>query len=178
MSDTIVNKFKCFWAWQDDKEEVWLGEKSAQGLHLKYPGPFGQYIFEQGIPLKYAYRLDFVTKSRKNDEYLRLFQDAGWEHVGQMGGWQYWRKEIQDGKVPEIFTDRESKVQKYQRLLGYLIIFLPIFIVNIINIGDTLTRYEHWAIKMIYSIFYVIFPVYIYALLMISRRIITLKRRY
>src|SRR5512137_466287 len=120
--NAIIRKSKWFWAWQDDREEAWLGEMSRQGLHLRHPGPFGQYTFEQGEPSEFVYRLDFVANARKNPDYYQLFRDAGWEHAGELGGWQYWRKEVRGGKVPEIFTDNASKIQKYQRLLGYLFI--------------------------------------------------------
>jgi len=181
MNKTLINKSKWFWAWQDDREEEWLGEMSRQGLHLQSPGAFGQYAFEQGQPRQVAYRLDFVTTARKNDDYYQLFQDAGWEHVGQMGGWQYWRKDIADGRVPEIFTDNASKVQKYQRLLGLLVVFYPIYVLFLAN-------YNHWAgmpgrgffstlYEVIFFVFFVIIMVNLFSMLMILRRISILKRK-
>src|SRR5512136_684175 len=126
MKPTLMSKTKWFWGWQDDREEEWLGEMSRQGWHLVRAAAFGQYTFAQGERREYTYRLDFVPGTRKKEDYYQLFRDAGWEHVGEMSGWQYWRKESVDGKVPEIFSDNASKVQKYQRLIGWLLIFFPI----------------------------------------------------
>jgi len=181
MSVKFIQKSKWFWAWQDDKEEAWLGEMSRQGLHLRQPAAFGQYIFEQSEPREYAYRLDFVTNAKKSPDYYQLFRDAGWEHVGEMGGWQYWRKEIVDGKVPEIFTDNASKVQKYQRLLAFLVVFYPIFVIFLSN-------YNRWSAmhgrgffstlyEIIFFLFFVIVILNLFNMLMILRRITTLQRK-
>ncbi len=102
-----TNKFRWFWAWDDEREEAWLSQMAAQGFHLVSPNPFGYYTFCQGEPRQVAYRLDYATSKYNTAEYYQLFQDAGWEHVGQMGGWQYWRKPIPSGQeAPEIFTDK------------------------------------------------------------------------
>ena len=138
MEATTVRRFKVFWAWQDDKEEAWLREMSLKGLHLSPPLIPCVYTFTRGEPHDDAYRLDYVPRMSRAEYggYLQVFRDAGWKHLGEMLGWQYFRKPVQAGEAPEIYTDPESKIQKYKRLLGYLIIFLPIFIVSITRIGD------------------------------------------
>ena len=60
--------------------------------------------------------------------YLQLFHDAGWEHLMDHLGWQYFRQTVLDGASPEIFSDNESKVQKYERLLVFLVMLLPLYI--------------------------------------------------
>jgi hypothetical protein len=120
-------KFRWFWAWQDEREEAWLAEMSLDGWHLSGFGFPGVYYFRKGPPKRYIYRLDFQTSKTKDREaYLQLFRDAGWDHLGNMSAWEYFRKEAKPGEQPEIFTDPESKIQKYQRILGLLVIFLPI----------------------------------------------------
>lgn len=179
--NTTVNKSKWFWAWQDDKEEAWLGEMSRQGLHLLHAGVFGQYSFEQGAPREFAYRLDFVLNAKKNEGYYQLFRDAGWEHVGELGGWQYWRKEILDGNVPEIFTDNASKIQKYQRLIGFLVIFFPIYAMLLTNPTSRLSMQSSGWIGSLYEILFFVFFVIVlilgFAMLKIVQRISTLKRK-
>jgi len=124
---STIKKFKWFWAWNDDKEEAWLAEMAQQGLHLEKIDLPGQYTFRVGEPGNYVYRLDFQTmQSKDRDSYLQLFEDAGWEHIGDMGGWVYFRHAVNGGEIPEIFSDLDSKLGKYQRLMTYLIIFLPI----------------------------------------------------
>jgi len=49
----------------------------------------------------------------------RLVQDAGWEHLGNMSAWKYFsRKEAGIDDTAEIFTDFESKISKYRRVLS------------------------------------------------------------
>ncbi|MBC7686448.1 MAG: DUF2812 domain-containing protein [Bdellovibrionales bacterium] len=49
-----------------------------------------------------------------------MFEEAGWEMVGEILGWHYWRKTVANGKAEEIFTDKASKIEKYRRLLTML----------------------------------------------------------
>jgi hypothetical protein len=181
MNANLTNKFKWFWAWQDDKEEEWLGEMSRQGLHLQHPGAFGQYSFKQGEPREFAYRLDFVANAKKNPDYYQLFRDAGWEHVGELGGWQYWRKEVVDGKVPEIFTDNASKIQKYQRLIGFMVIFIPIYVFFLVSHNNRISMQGSGLFGILYEIlffvFFVIMMIFVFAMLKIMQRISALKRK-
>lgn len=79
-----VRKFKWFWAWQDDKEEAWLSEMAQAGWHLKWPAMPGFYTFEAGAPRQDVYRLDYVFSNKDYQNYLQLFQDAGWQHLGDL----------------------------------------------------------------------------------------------
>jgi len=173
MNETI-KKFKVFWAWQDEKEEAWLREMSLQGWHLReLPFPT-VYTFERGAAQDFTYRMDFITSSTKRDEYFQLFRDAGWVHLGQMGGWQYFRKPSADGSAPEIYTDVESKMQKYGRLLTILIIFLPIMMINL----RTVTEYTNSpAGAILWGIYLVIFLIYVYAVVRIATRVMKLKKK-
>jgi hypothetical protein len=128
--------FKWFWAWQDHKEEEWLRSMAQQGWHLETLAAPAFYTFTHGEPRNDVYRLDFITSRKDFQAYLQLFQDLGWEHVGTMSGWQYFRKTCSAEEIPEIYTDVESKIEKNRRLSGYLILFLPIWIaVMSSNIG-------------------------------------------
>jgi hypothetical protein len=128
MENQTLRKYKWFWAWQDDKEEAWLREMSLKGWHLNSIYPFGEYNFTAGEPRDYIYRLDYQsTRQQDHQVYLKLFQDAGWEYVGNLLGWQYFRKLTQPGETMEIFTDKDSKIQKYQRILTFLVVLLPVW---------------------------------------------------
>ena len=137
MENTIIRKFKWFWGWADEKEEAWLGEMARQGWHLRELVFPTVYEFEQGEPKEVAYRLDYNAIGRKEREnYLQLFADAGWEHVGEVSGWHYFRKEVQPGETLEIFTDNESKIEKYKRLLAFLVVLLPVYILTVKNVFE------------------------------------------
>jgi hypothetical protein len=48
--------------------------------------------FAHGAPRDDVNRLDCLVSKADYEEYKQLFQDAGWELVGEMMGWQYFRK--------------------------------------------------------------------------------------
>jgi hypothetical protein len=150
MEPKILKKRRVFWTWQDEEEEAWLREMAQQGWHLLKPGLLGYYTFQEGEPSDMVYRLDYIPGKFDHEEYLLLFADAGWEFVGEMWGWQYFRKEALAGEEPQIFTDPESKIQKYRHLLGYFIIFLPIWVVLLNNIGD----FPYGYINLIFGLFF------------------------
>ncbi len=174
MENTVMRKQKWFWGWDDEKEEAWLSEMAQQGWHLKRLVFSTVYEFEQGEPKEVTYRLDYNAIGRKEkDNYLLLFADAGWEHVGEISGWQYFRKEVQPGEAPEIFTDNESKIEKYKRLLSYLAILLPVYMVT------TMSSFNHaeggfWvAVRVISLAILILLSV---AILKIWQRIKQLKK--
>ncbi len=57
-----------------------------------------------------------------------------------MSAWEYFRKEAKPGEAPEIFTDPESKIQKYQRILRFLIIFFPVLFILFSTSGRQITE--------------------------------------
>ena len=124
LDKTTKTVFRFFWAWNDDKEERWLGRMAVQGWHLTAPRGFF-YRFAKGAPADMVYRLDYQNpgKSGRN-EYLGLFKDSGWAYVGEFANWFYFRAKAGDGPLPEIYTDLESRIAKYRRLLGFLVIIL------------------------------------------------------
>ncbi len=170
-----VNKFKWFWAWQDEKEEAWLEEMAAEGFHLESILFPSIYQFRVGEPGNYVYRLDYQTlKAKERDSYLQLFADAGWEHIGDMGGWVYFRHFVNGGEIPDIYSDLESKMGKYQRIMAVLIVFLPIMIVLIPQSRD-LERYGSWYIVIeLFSATMVL--LFSFAIIQLFRRILYLKR--
>jgi hypothetical protein len=172
MEPSTIRKFKIFWAWQDEKEEKWLRSMAQQGWQLISPELPGFYTFKRGEPRDTVYRLDFITSKMDREEYLQLFTDAGWEHVGEMMSWQYFRKEAKQGENPEIYTDPESKIQKYYRLFGYMLIFLPIWVILLPRL-DTMAFY---GLYFLIPIFIPITLIWGYAFLRIGLRIRELNR--
>jgi hypothetical protein len=123
-----------------------------------------------------VYRLDYISSLKKDDHYFQLFKDANWEYVGEMMGWQYWRKEAADGSSDEIFTDSESKMKKYRRLLGFMAIFLPVLIFNVTNLGDIPSDGRTFFFTGVQLLSFALLLFYSYAMLRIGLRISQLKR--
>lgn len=152
---------------------------SQQGLHLKELGRFGAYRFEPGPPRRYAYRMDFIAR-KKSDDYFQFIKDAGWEHLGTLAGWQYWRKESEDGESNELFTDSESKIEKYKRLLVASVASTPT-LMAMMMIGLAMFkrfpgRHPSWFVVLFISVF--LFGILFAALnaVMVQSRIKELKR--
>lgn len=174
MEKEKLRKFKWFWAWEDEKEEKWLEAMSQNGWHLENPGLPCVYHFIKGEPRDYSYRLDFRTGSFKSlQEYLQICRDADWEMLGRMSSWYYFRKECQGTEKPEFFSDNDSKVQKYRRLVFFLVIFLPIMINGMLN----LSRSENSGFITGVRIFYVFILLFFsYAIIRLLLRIKKLKK--
>ena len=174
MTKSNVRKFKWFWAWQDEAEEAWMREMSNEGWHLSGIGFPTIYKFKSGEPKDYVYRLDYRSHWKMDKEdYLQLFRDSGWEYIEEMAGWHYFRKLARPGEELEIYTDAESKIGKYQRLLAFLgILMLPLFF-SIFNLRDPLTYGWMSIIRIFISL---IFVLYVYAIVRLWMRINQLKR--
>lgn len=126
--------FKFIFAWQDEKEEEWLREMSLKGWKFKSFFWF-RYKFEKTEPKDVIYKLDYKSTTNKDiDEYLKIYEDAGWEHVDEFAGWNYFRIDAKDCVLPDIYSDNASKAQKYKGLLKTLLIVLGINFINILNI--------------------------------------------
>ena len=168
MQAATMRRFKWFWAWQDEKEEEWLRSMAQDGWHLVSLVP-AMYTFERGEARDDVYRLDFVTAATDTEEYLQIFADAGWEHVGVQSGWQYFRRPASAGKTDEIYTDPTSKAQKYRRLLGFLIIFTPMYS-SLFVIFVTRSGRPNWTV-VIAVVMAAISVIWGVLLVMIGRRI-------
>ncbi|NPV75639.1 MAG: DUF2812 domain-containing protein [Anaerolineae bacterium] len=175
MENQTIRKFKLFFAWNDDKEEAWLSQMAREGWHLQSLGFPGSYTFTAGKPRNDVYRLDYIIDRKNYQNYLQLFQDSGWEHVGEMGNWQYFRTRQQGSQMPEIYTDKASNTQKYALIMLPLIVFLPIFVWMITRPISLESRFYDFysTAKLAMSL---IMMLYVYAMVRLLVRINRLKK--
>jgi hypothetical protein len=186
MNAQTIDKTRLFWPWQDEKEEAWLEKMSREGWHLHAVKLLCTYTFVMGEPAPYVYRLDYYRGEKSTfPEYLQIFQDAGWEYLGELSNWRYWRKRKVNGDSPEIFSDRQSKIKKYQRLLGVLaffLIFLVLMGINLVQRGWPWDAGGPLLVTVLYTIgvigYAVLIPIYMVAVLKILSRIKQLKKPY
>ena len=164
------NFLKWFWPWQDQQREEWLQRMSQNGWHLNSIGLGGLvFKFTPGEKLDYVYQLDFrQERSEQMVEYLDLYEKAGWEHVMSWNGWQYFRKRYKEGETAQIFTDNQSKVQKYKRLMFYSSLFFPGYMVVFMA---NLEKYPPWFATILVGTF-IILGMYVgISILMVALRI-------
>ena len=133
---TTKKRIRLFWAWEDEKEAAWLNKMSQQGWHFQSVHGLCNYTFERGEPTDFAYQLDFVDSEKDMDNYLQMFEDAGWDYLGKMGRWQYFRQEARGGAQPRIYTDNASKVAMYQRVLLPLVVGVVVMVLSLYTLGD------------------------------------------
>jgi hypothetical protein len=114
---------KRFWVWNLEEEKAFLEEKAREGLILKSIS-LGGYTFEESEPKDLIYQMDFKGLDRKisEDEYIQLYEDAGWNLAGRSGGWYYFSQESSEDIDLLIFNDNASKASIYKRLLAFLLI--------------------------------------------------------
>jgi hypothetical protein len=185
MNAATRKQFNWFWPWQDEQEEAWLEKKSQAGWHLQSVHLPCVYIFVKGEPTQYIYRLDYQRAEKgKLLEYQQIFQDAGWEYLGEMTNWRYWRNQAVNGFIPEIFSDLDSKLKKYKRILGYMAFFLVLLVfmgLNLLNHGlrfDADTPALFFAIYLVAGLLYaLVIPMYVVIVVQILRRINRLKKK-
>ncbi len=173
-------KMKIFTIADYEKEEKWLESKHAEGWKLtKVVFPVF-YVFEQTTPEKIIYKLEF-NEEEVTEDYLKMYQDYGWEFFGSHVGWNYFRKlesEIMDESDKEIFSDNESKVEMVDkvfksRMLPLLIVFFVAFLPQM----SQLDRNIFGSSDIIFAIIYLIlFVLYVSLLVYCGIKLIKMKR--
>lgn len=179
--------FRIFTISDYDKEEEFLQEQHKEGFKcIKYKFP-GFYYFEKCEPEEVVYQLDFNdVKKSSREEYLQLYQDAGWEYVYEVNGWNCFRKPVSlEEETPAIFTDRESKIALVdkvvkERMLPLLAIFLCCLLPNI---GYACFWLSEGGLDRIFRIcycviFYPLFLYYLWVFLHCGRNLQRLKKDY
>jgi hypothetical protein len=90
-----------------------------------------------------------------------------------MFSWQYFRKQVQEGETPEIFTDVETKVEKYRRLLIFEVVILCVLVATT---PRSIPDFPP-ILRLILTVFFtLLLMVYIYVVIKTWKRINQLKR--
>ncbi|ATW26706.1 DUF2812 domain-containing protein [Candidatus Formimonas warabiya] len=116
-------KFKLYY--DKDAEEEWLQKMSSEGWALK-KFFLGFYTFEPCEPGEYNYQIDLLDNwSGNKADYASFMEDLGVEVIDQWWRWVYLRKKAVDGPF-EMYTDVNSKIALYSKILNFFKIFLVI----------------------------------------------------
>lgn len=127
---------KLFFVWDYEKEEAWLNEMAAQGLALVAIG-FCRYEFEDRVPGEYKIALDYLGKSRaENQKYIEFLEDTGAEHVGTIVRWAYFRKKT--AEPFSILSDNSSKIALFTNVMRGLLV---VMIMNLYAFGLNISNY-------------------------------------
>ena len=168
-------QFKWFTIFEYEKEQDYLREMHKSGWRFVKVTGLGMYYFEKCLPQDVVYQLDYNKDGLTHkEEYLKIFDDCGWEYIQDYLGYSYFRKVVSDdGAAEEIFCDDESRLQMMQRVLKgrmlplliiFFLILLPQFLTNLFVarnyfiaafVGGVLTMYV-----VIFAIFFVKYSQY------------------
>ena len=75
------------------KEETYLSKRHQKGWKFKKVTFPGIYTFEKCEPENVIYQLDYNKDGVKHQsEYVRMFEDCGWEYLTEFDGYNYFRK--------------------------------------------------------------------------------------
>ena len=161
-------KISCrtYMAWDYDKEEEHLDEMSEKGWQLKKGGCFfSVYTRQPGVVYRNRidYNPDAVNSPEEKRRYLELFEEQGWEYVGNTyNGWIYFKKKYVPGTPEEEYeryTDAESLqslLDRWKRL-GILLSVLLLVLTAIYTVMVFGGRYYN----IIFVAFYVVLLVWI-----------------
>lgn len=166
-------EFKWFTIFEYEKEQDYLREMHKSGWKFVRVTGLGLYHFEDCAPQDVVYQLDYNEEGLAHkDEYLKMFEDCGWEYLQDYFGYSYFRKAVSEAAAAEeIFCDEESKFQMMQRvikgrMLPLLVIFLtcllPQFIMQLFTYRNYLVAVLIGVMLLMYvSIFAMCFKKYI-----------------
>lgn len=159
-------QLKWFTIFEYEKEQDYLRQMHKKGWKLIKINGHGMYHFEKCAPQDVVYQLDYNKDGLSHkDEYLKMFEDCGWEYIQDYVGYSYFRKAVAEGQIAEeIFCDEESKFQMMQRVLKgrmtpLLIIFfltlLPQFLSQLLSTHNYLLACFTGGVLAVYVVIFV-----------------------
>lgn len=174
-----ITKRKVLFAWQEEKERLWLEEQALEGYKLTGVGIF-RYTFDEIEPKALSYQFDFnVISQDELGSYYQLYEDAGFEHITTFGSWHYFCCEKSKTSQNDIFNDNTSKMEKYKRLLLFLCLtaipmYLQAFIVAPASLleGTMSEFYKYFSFVL-----YPLVIIHIYAMSSIGSYYLKLKKQ-
>ena len=86
-------EFRYFTILEHEKEQEYLRRKGKEGWKFTKASGLGIYHFEESKPEDIVYQLDYNQEGLSHkDEYIRMFEDCGWEYIQDYAGYSYFRK--------------------------------------------------------------------------------------
>ena len=158
----IKKEMRWFSIMDYEKEGKYLSKRNSEGWKFKNVTFPGIYTFEKCEPENMIYQLDYNQEGLKNQsEYVRMFEDCGWEYVKDFDGYCYFRKpaDMMQQKE-EIFCDDLSRLDMVSRIFrGRVIPLIVIFCCLVIQIGISMTEHQGFRYTIVLAILLVIYGI-------------------
>ena len=172
-----VTKIRWFSITQYDKEAEFLRKMHSQGWTFIGVNMPCFFHFERCEPEDYVYQLDYNKNGSKGD-YIKMFEDCGWEYITDFFGFSYFRKRAgETNGNEEIFCDDESRLDLVKRIFwGRGLPLLILFFCSVVS--GLLSSLRINGIKNPLSIIWIVIAaLYIWILSSLFVKYFTFKRR-
>ena len=122
-------EFRFFTIPEWEKEQEYLRQRHREGWKFTGVSFIGLYHFVRAEPEDVVYQLDYNQEGvAHREEYVRMFQDCGWEYLQDYVGYSYFRKSADRmGAEEGIFCDAQSRLEMMERVFRGR--FLPLAVV-------------------------------------------------
>lgn len=111
-------------AFFENKDMQKLRQFSLKGWHVKNFKLMG-YTLEKGESLDYIYSIDYRwLQEDEKEEYFEFFSFSGWTPIASEGNIHLFRA---DAGTQPIYTDRDTKVEKYKDSSRFMMTFSILF---------------------------------------------------
>ena len=170
-------EFHWFTIMDYEKEAQYLSRMHEKGWKFKRVTMPGIYTFEKCEPEKVVYQLDYNQEGQKNQmEYVKMFEDCGWEYVLDFAGYSYFRKpEARMVQEEEIFCDDESRLDLMNRIFrGRIVPLIVIFCCLLVNGYNSMTGY---GVRALTSVIGVLMILYVVIFLQFAVKYISFRRK-
>ncbi len=162
-------EFRYFTIFNHEKEEEYLRQRHKEGWRFTKVNCFGLYHFEECEPKDVIYQLDYNKDGSKHlSEYIKMFEDCGWEYLQQYAEYSYFRKPAAEmNGEEEIFSDDESRVAMMGRvfrgrmlplLIFFVLLAVPSAVMSAIN-GDYAFMAFECGIMAVYIAIFIRFAI-------------------
>ncbi len=148
---------KWFWAWEFEKEEQWLNKMSNMGLQLTDVS-ICRYVFEEGRPGEYQYKLqmlDNLPDNIESQQYIKFCEETGVEHIASLLRWVYFRKKT-DGKKFELFSDIDSRIKHIRGILVLLSVLTGTEMLILLSNLNNFLHYKELGFGIIVGLLFVV----------------------
>ncbi len=136
--------FRYFTIFEYEKEQAFLRQMHQSGWKFVSVSGFGIYHFEKCPPEDVIYQLDYNKEGiAHKDEYVKMFNDCGWEYLQDYVGYSYFRKPAAQAVQGEtIFCDSRSRLQMLERVfMGKVLpllcllpcVFIPCILISLLH---------------------------------------------
>lgn len=156
----VKKEFHYFSLLDYEQEQEYLRKMHKNGwkcIRITVPGI---YTFEPCTPEDVIYQLDYNEEGLKHkEEYIKMFEDCGWEYVREFNKYCYFRKPANQGIDDSIFCDDQSRLDMMNRIFkGQMIPLLIIFFLLLVP------SFYHVIVQGDYSLPFIIIYIILMAL--------------